>query len=790
MRWRRSRGGKRMNYYGNAIMYPTISPALLTVRNPFGGLKKGKLFGNKLQYYSGGSVSFNMATGYTAGIIESTGVDSGASSHYFMQVDFDSPKQNPMCMLLVPHYSIPYFQEGWGDNKYNTAQNDGLFDHVWYEPCLLSYNQKGGYDVRAIFNAVNYADDKEGTTKTLRYGYKNVFKSVDGATSVQKIRLGGVGTVFSSGNLRSFINNRSLTLKVNNNDMHICPETVYVSMVNQYNDLALKYDDFVTLFNTVSVVNSSNLQVYTDWCVASQIAASMPIFSWDDLESVYLYFKGQDPDYINKDDIKLSKVDFATDWTIYVNGERKPDIAVTMESPDIDAFLASADNTGGYKKSDFKIQYRYPTFKISNWGTKFTFEDKGIVNDITDIYDNTRSTSWTALTDLNYINKHEQLGDILDSPTAYALYAQLQFRLYLDDTMFSSWCEFGVGYIGSPSVSDFSLMDNWGNEISISDGSTVTIIYDQTPPDEDEYEKPDDEQEDTPPSDLDLSSALTTTYKITQSSLQLLGKYLWGATFIDDIKLINNSPIENIVSCKRLPFDIPAGVSRSLVLGNVTAPVNGNVISSVPIIDIGTITYHGYYGNFLDYSPYTRLLLFIPFCGFVEIDASVVTGKTINVKYALDIVLGKCKAMVYINGSYYMSMDGDMGIDIPLVASNRAQAEASFAVQGLDAALQGDVMGALGAAVATKYHTSRNGSYTPMCAWQETRKCFIIADIPTVQYPTSYGHDVGYPCMLTRTLATLSGFTVCSSDVDLRGFSCTDREIDMIKEILTTGIYL
>ena len=269
-----------------------------------------------------------------------------------------------------------------------------------------------------------------------------------------------------------------------------------------------------------------------------------------------------------------------------------------------------------------------------------------------------------------------------------------------------------------------------------------------------------------------------------------MGNYLWGATFIDDIHLVVNNPIENIVSCKRMPFDIPAEESSRLILGNVTAPANGNIINSVPVIDIGTITYNGYYGNFLDYAPYTQLILFLPFCGFTQIDASVVTGKTMTVKYVTDIILGKCKALIYVDGAYYMSMDGNIGIDIPLVASNRAQTEASFALQGLDASLQGDAMGVLGAAVAMQYRSSRNGSYTPTCAWQETRKCFMIADIPTVQYPSSYGHDVGYPCMLTRTLATMSGFTVCGDDIDMRGFSCTSEEMDMIKEILTTGIYL
>lgn len=745
-----------------------------------------------------GGTKNNQAGQYTSGdvIISYTGTQGSASAgkptiqtftrRYHSRVNV-SNANGAMCILLMPRNWL---------SRYSTNQYDKDMILATYETEPYSYIPW------LLYNNNFYGETEKQSKLVQNIVWEDTGKSLDGYPLI-----GDAGSVsanfWTGGNGFIYALENTLYSKANNApvDYYLYPRVLRESVTDQLVELRTEYTDFNSVFTTVRAAFFDGFD-YT-LRPSCQIESSIPIFSWEDLDGVYRYFKFGDADGVNADDLKISDVDFATHWKIYVNGQRNPNIYITMDSPDINNYLDSSEqNTGGYEKSDFKIEYRIPTWEIDMASViigkdiQSSLKEYELVNDGSDTYNNTRSTSWSELTDKNYGNKNgfpTFSGDGGQNERFFELYAQLQFRVILTETLYSSWCEMGIGYIGSPSVADFSRMQNWGNVISIDDGSTVEIIYDQLPDDIDDYEEPDDDlppDGDTEPTDYSLDSALTTTYKLTLDQLQLLGQYLWGATFFDDIKLINNSPIENIVSCKKLPFNIPAGVARNIVLGNVTTPANGNIVSSVPIIEIGTITYNGYYGNFLDYAPYTQMILFLPFCGFVNIDASAITGKTLNIKYAVDVILGKCKAMIFIDGAYYMSVDGDVAIDIPLVASNRAQAESAFALQGVEAIAQGDLMGVLGAAVSTQYHSSRNGSYTPAVGWQETRKCFLIADIPTVQYPSSYGHDVGYPCMLTRTLATMSGFTVCSEDIDMSGFSCTSEEMDMIKQILTTGIYL
>lgn len=758
-----------MSEYGSKVLYPHI---------PTGGvaLPVNNMPSFKLQAGEKNS----LAGQYKAGdvIISYTGIGSGlyaqkatinTNTRRMHQRLSLSDSDSAMALLLVPKNWI---------SKRNVQNNDSNFQN---QLLVDTYEKEPfSWDVWLLTNKpfIRVGQSGSESKNVQNISYEDTGKSVTGYPQIGQVGSTSVSFWSGGGGWYYTINNtlqNKVTLAV---DYYFYAREARETIPEQMTALSEEYADASAVFGGIYATIFNSAEWDSVFRPSLQIISSLPIFGYNDLDAVYRYFKFGDNDGINKDDMKLSEVDFATDWTIYVNGARRPNIYITMESQGVEDFIAN--NQMGYSKEDFLVQYRYPIKVVQDVNNpSIKTVDYGA-----DQYNNTRATSYSELIDLNYPSITPRNPE----------YAELQFRVVLADNpdlYYSAWCGIGIGIIGSPSIAEFASQQNWGNVVSLDDGSTVTIIYDQVPDDVDEYEDPEDvPDDDTDPTDFSLASALTTTYKVEFNQLQLLGNELWNKTFIDDIHLINNSPIENIVSCKRIPFNIPSGVSRSIVLGNITNAANGNLVSNVPIIDVGSVTYHGYHGNFLDYAPYTRLILFLPFCGFVNIDAAAVTGKTLDIKYAIDIILGKCKAMLYINNSYYMSVDGDCGIDIPLVASNRAQTESAFAIQGLESALQGEPLGVLGAAVSTQYHSSRNGSYTPTCAWQETRKCFMIADIPTVQYPSSYAHDIGYPCMLTRTLATMSGFTVCTDDIDMSGFSCTSEEMDMIKQILTTGIYL
>lgn len=547
--------------------------------------------------------------------------------------------------------------------------------------------------------------------------------------------------------------------------------------------------------------------------IASSVDTSLPVFTVtkQSLNDMYNYLMGRAYTPENKDDLVASEVDLKTDWTIYVKGARRPSIYVTEISKGLDDYIASDRNTMGLKKEDFYIQYRCPYWEedmveLLAWN-KTDIKIPLLPNKK---YDAVLQTSYENLIAINYEGNYDieiiqNLVYDMSNP-AKMPYAQLQFRIYYNDSIFSSWCEFGIGYIGSPSIADFEKMNNWGIVTGINDGSTVTIIYDEYPDGytPDGYDKPPNDSDDditNPKPDTGNGtlpntngtnngvSLLSTSYAVTDSNLRQLGNFLWTATIFDDIRLINNSPLDNIVSTKIMPIAL-TGKSSSLQIGNINTEINAEIIETVPIIDVGSLKWVGYYNNFLDYAPYTQAYIFLPFIGFYEIDPAQCVGHTLNVKYSFDIILGQCKAMLFVDNIYYMSYEGACGVDIPLTGNNRAQLESSFLASAVTSMLTANPLPLLMTAINSQFQSQRSGSYSPSLGWGETRRCFVVFMIPNSQYPRTYGHDNGYPCNLSYNLGQLSGFTQTVKNPDISGIACTDEEGEMIKQLLASGVYL
>ena len=305
--------------------------------------------------------------------------------------------------------------------------------------------------------------------------------------------------------------------------------------------------------------------------------------------------------------------------------------------------------------------------------------------------------------------------------------------------------------------------------------------------------------------------ALTQSYALTTSRCQSFGDYLWNAGVFSNIKLMNNSPIENVVACKIFPMAF-TGTDEKIKLGNVTLDVQGAKMTSNStfLYDIGTITLSEYYHSFLDYEPFTSVNIFLPFIGFQSLPCTLLMNHSVNVKYAVDVITGSCKAMIYRDGIEVLSFSGVMGIDIPVSAQNRAQVEMAYIETGAKTAIDTVATVATGGAskamtalsavggaseglldlAKAQYRTSTTGSHNSATSACETLQCYIIVDRPIWQDLQGFNHAYGRMCNLTQNLSNLSGFTICNSHIDLSGIECTEEEREEIFNYLTGGVIL
>lgn len=565
-------------------------------------------------------------------------------------------------------------------------------------------------------------------------------------------------------------------------------------------DAALESED-AELVNTLLF---SIIQTYP-YKVGQTVATGIPIFTIYHIDEMINYFAKRP--FISENDIDPPPSDWSTDWDIYIKGAQKPDIYITMKSEKVDAWLDNLDeNKSGVRKSDIKVEYRYR--KAGSVGDN-DIDSGQIVPWLTDTYNDTRATSYLENIVLNYgenvLNGGSEFSDLVINELM-DIYASMEFRIHYWKYN-SAWCRYQIGVIGSPSIPDFEKMHNIGEQYdSWQDMSTVTLHYDELPPDFDPYPTPPvppvpPPQPTDPSPSINGTGLLTTTYKITEDNAKALGRFFWGKDLFQKIKALNMSPIENVVGLTYMPINID-GTTSVIVIGDVDTNINGDKIGgTTPIYTLGSVVVEGRYHSFLDFAPYTTAHIFLPFVGFVPIDPQVFTGKTLSVKYSYDLIAGVCNAMLFANGIYVESHQGNCGIDIPLVASNRAQQVLGIVTSLADTALSpanaaGNIaldmlsMGSDIANAASSFHSNRQGGYSPTCAWTETRECFLVLETPNAWRPNTYAHDYGRPCLSSYTIGQLSGFTVCDQTVDVSGIGgATEEEKRQIRELLTGGFY-
>lgn len=155
----------------------------------------------------------------------------------------------------------------------------------------------------------------------------------------------------------------------------------------------------------------------------------------------------------------------------------------------------------------------------------------------------------------------------------------------------------------------------------------------------------------------------------------------------DDIDYINysmsefltNDPLNAIVSLKWFPFTVPSyGAETPIKLGNYNTTVTAKqyVGSGVEVYNIGEFDLFPFFGgSFLDYEPYSKTSLVIPYCGTVQLDHSIYMDTHVSVFLNVDIYTGACTAYIKSNGLVVDSVSGVCSVDMPITGIDNATLE-------------------------------------------------------------------------------------------------------------------
>ena len=322
------------------------------------------------------------------------------------------------------------------------------------------------------------------------------------------------------------------------------------------------------------------------------------------------------------------------------------------------------------------------------------------------------------------------------------------------------------------------------------------------------------------------NSGFVHAYVVTEQILQAIGTALFpkieSHSFtgipeaIDYLTMVMffNKRTDYLMDLLILPFTVPSGAASRVRVGGSELVVESEgeqvYCMAYPVtdyyvdVDCGTLSLDEYWANFLDFTG-TRIKLFLPAVGYVDLQTEYVNGGEISVKYRFNIVDGSFMCVVHstsghseLDESLIAQYSGVWCMHIPITGqdytnkiSGLISSVGSVAAGGLLGGGVGAVIGgvsSLANVAMQKPQTTHANGYNASSSFLTHRKPYIIIERQVSQFSESYPSETGLPCYVTRQLSSVHGFTVIENPV--LNIACSDAEYNELVQLLKSGIIL
>lgn len=294
------------------------------------------------------------------------------------------------------------------------------------------------------------------------------------------------------------------------------------------------------------------------------------------------------------------------------------------------------------------------------------------------------------------------------------------------------------------------------------------------------------------------STGMITIFNPTMAQINNLARYLWSGDIEDIISKMWADPMDVMMGLHVVGCPVTASNTETVSVAGRSTGVSMNVADAQYIeVDCGTETIEEYYGSYLDYAPYTKISITLPFIGEKQLDTNVVMGKSVNVKYHCDILTGACVAYIVVGGKVKYQFNGNISTLVPFTSSNYSRMISSAFglvsdIVNMTGGVGGAVSGAAGAItditnMKPDIHKSGNlGSTTGLLS---VRIPYLLIERPNLCIPEDQNKYEGYPTFVTVTLGSMRGYTRVS-DIIASTFTCTKEEQEAIIAKLKQGVII
>lgn len=303
-----------------------------------------------------------------------------------------------------------------------------------------------------------------------------------------------------------------------------------------------------------------------------------------------------------------------------------------------------------------------------------------------------------------------------------------------------------------------------------------------------------------------IRSGFVNLYAPTLAQIKSLHDFLMGDSFLNNVKKLIANPIDYIISLHLLPLHPTTDGSESIAVGGIDTLVTMPIIPTQYMeFDCGTLNLNEYWGSFIDYSPFTKVSIFLPFVGIKELNLDDVMAGQIKVIYRIDVLTGNFTCSLHVISSRKVNAvlynySGNMSMSMPISAIDYRQKVSAFtqlvgsgamvAVSG-GASPSADIGFAsnLANVALSKYGYSRSGNITGDASLLGNYTPYLIISRPNQSLPSKYKGLNGYTSNIGGTVGQFSGYNAFR-EVKTDGLTCLEEEKQMIVDLLQSGVFV
>jgi hypothetical protein len=248
-------------------------------------------------------------------------------------------------------------------------------------------------------------------------------------------------------------------------------------------------------------------------------------------------------------------------------------------------------------------------------------------------------------------------------------------------------------------------------------------------------------------------------------------------------------------------------------------------ITSNGYIDAGTVTLTPVQQSFRSFEPYCGLSVFLPYIGWQKLNIADYWGKTVNVRYYIDIYTGSCIAALVANNVFIDYFTGNIGVELPITGQMLSQ-YANSALNGILGTAGGALGGAAGAAMlagpqglalgagaaaamaiggaaigagsgifkmaqkgAPKDHNTTKGSFTSSVGAYLPQYVMFRWEVHDLIIPELLTDLYGRPSAASGKVSSFSGFLQCDT-IKLNTSGMNDSEANEVAALLKEGVFV